>query len=33
MSAEFIAYVFEKILDSGANDVWSQNIFNEKGQH
>ena len=32
MSAEYVPYVFEKILDSGANDVWSQNILMKKGR-
>ena len=32
MSPEFIPYVFEKILDLGANDVWSQNILMKKGR-
>ena len=32
MSAEFIPYVLEKILDLGANDVWSQNILMKKGR-
>jgi len=32
MSSEYIPYVFEKILDLGANDVWSQNILMKKGR-
>ena len=32
MSAEYLPYVFEKILDLGANDVWSQNILMKKGR-
>ena len=32
MSSEHIPYVFEKILDLGANDVWSQNILMKKGR-
>jgi len=32
MSPEYIPFVFEKILDIGANDVWSQNILMKKGR-
>ena len=32
MSPEYIPYVFNKILDLGANDVWSQNILMKKGR-
>ena len=32
MSPEFIPFVFEKILEMGANDVWAQNILMKKGR-
>ena len=32
MSPEFIPFVFEKILELGANDVWAQNILMKKGR-
>ena len=32
MSSEFIPFVFEKILELGAKDVWAQNILMKKGR-
>ena len=32
MSSEFIPFIFEKILDIGAKDVWAENILMKKGR-
>ena len=32
MSPEFISFIFEKILELGAKDIWAQNILMKKGR-